>query len=540
MNGKHLIAAGLWWLSGTALADNAASQPPVPVTAPAPAVEEKPLFNIFDFQIDGNTVLDDESMERAVYPFLGPDKTVDDVEKARAALEEAYRNKGYPTVIVSVPEQDVDADQVRLEVLEGSVETVRVTGSRYYALGKIRDGVPALAEGQVPHMPEVQAQVNSLTQQSADRNVTPILRAGSTPGKMEVELRVKDELPLHGSVEMNSRNSEDTTYTRLIASVRYDNLWQKFHSASLQYQVSPQDSAEVQVWAGTYVLPTGWADTRLALYGIGISSNTQLGVDVGGLSVVGAGNIYGARLVKPLPGSDDFLHSLTAGFDYKSFDQGAQQEGLDSGPSSISYGSFMAGYDGSWRGETSTVSFNLAAHFSFRGVGNDEQEFADKRQGASPSFLYLTSENKYLQTLPLDFRAQLRAAGQVSTTELVSNEQFSAGGPLSVRGYHQTEVLGDSGINLSLEFLTPKLLPEDWEAVQNFRLLAFVDWANVWTYNPIEPTPDLAKLASTGIGLRMLLLRHFVGELDWAYPFNQQGTVDVGQQRVDFRAVYEF
>ena len=540
MNGKYLLAAGLLWLSGAAIADDATKQQFVPANETATAEEEKPVFNIFDFQIDGNTVLDDESMERAVYSFLGPDKTVDDVENARASLEEAYRKKGYPTVIVSIPEQNVDADQVRLDVVEGSVETLRITGSRYYELGKIREEVPALAEGQVPHMPKVQEQVSTLAQQSADRNVTPILRAGSTPGKMEVELRVKDELPLHGSVEMNSRSSENTSYSRLIGSVRYDNLWQKFHSASLQYQVSPQNSDEVQVWAGTYVLPTGWADTRLAVYGIGVSSNTQLGVSVGGLSVVGAGSIYGARLVKPLRGSDDFLQSLTAGFDYKSFGQGVNQAGQDTGPSSISYASFMAGYDGSWRKALSTTSLNLAAHFSIRGLGNDEQEFADKRADASPNFLYLTSDNKHLQILPLDFRAQARAAGQVSTSELVSNEQFSAGGPLSVRGYHQTELLGDSGINLSLEFQTPKLVPDDWEEVQNFRLLAFVDWANLWTYHPIAPTPGLAKLASTGMGLRMLMLRHFVGELDWAYPFYQQGSVDVGQQRVDFRMVYEF
>ena len=539
MKRNYWLAAGLLWLSGTAIADEAAT----PQTTPAKdaeVTEKKPLFNIYDFQIDGNTVLDDESLERAVYPFLGPDKTVEDVEKARASLEEAYRKKGYPTVVVSIPEQNVDAEQVHLAVLEGSIETLRVTGSRYYELGKIREGVPALAEGQVPHMPKVQDQVSTLAQQSADRNVTPILRAGSTPGKMEVELRVKDELPLHGSVEMNSRSSENTSYSRLIASVRYDNLWQKFHSASLQYQVSPEASAEVQVWAGTYVLPTGWADTRLALYGIGISSNTQLGVNIGGLSVVGAGSIYGARLVKPLPGLDNVAQSLTTGVDYKSFGQGVNQAGGNTEQPSISYASFMTGYDGSWRQQAATTSLNVSGHFSIRGMGNNAEEFASKRNGASPNFLYLTSDLKRQQILPLDFRVLARAGGQASMSNLISNEQFSAGGPLSVRGYHQTELLGDSGVNLSLEFHTPKLVPNDWDDLQNLRLLAFIDWANLWTYQPLAPTPGLSQLASTGMGLRLLMLKHVIGELDWAYPLHQQGSVNVGSQRVDFRAVYEF
>ncbi|MCQ8105762.1 BamA/TamA family outer membrane protein [Methylomonas sp. SURF-2] len=497
-----------------------------------------PTFDVLDFQISGNTVLEEETLERSVYPFMGPDKTVDDVEKARQALEEAYRKAGYPTVVVAIPEQDVKDGAVRLEVTEGTVETLHITGSRYYALGKIRDGVPALAEGRVPHMPDVQAQVGTLAEQSADRNITPIFRAGSTPGKMEVELRVKDELPLHGSVEVNTRNSENTTLTRVVGSLRYDNLWQKFHSASLSYQTAPEAPDEVSVWAGTYVLPTGWADTRLAMYGIGISSNTDLGISIGGASVLGAGSIYGARLVKPLSNAGDFMHSATVGFDYKSFDQTINIDGLDNQP--ISYASFLLGYDGAWRGEGRVSSLNLGAHFSVRGLGNDAREFESKRNDATPNFLYLTADFKHQQVLPLDFRLQGRASGQASSARLISNEQFAAGGPLSVRGYHQTQQLGDHGVNLSLELHTPKLVPADWDSVQNLRLLGFVDWAGLWTNDPLPPTEAYTELAAAGLGLRMQVFKHFNGELDWGYPFHKQGSVEPGQQRIDFRMAYEF
>ncbi|MBD9355278.1 ShlB/FhaC/HecB family hemolysin secretion/activation protein [Methylomonas albis] len=521
-----------------ASSQNSENSTGLPEIAPPASGEQQPHFDVLDYQVEGNSVLDDEALERAVYPHLGPDKTVEDVEKARAALEESYRNAGYPTVVVTIPEQDVESGAVRLSVVEGSVETLYISGSRYYALGKIRDGVPALAEGLVPHMPKVQEQMNALAQQSVDRNVTPVFRAGSTPGKMEVELKVKDALPLHGNLELNTRNSEHTSYTRLLGSLRYDNLWQKFHSVSMQYQVSPEISDEVQVWSGTYVLPTGWADTRLALYGIGISSNTQLGVSVGGLSVVGAGSIYGARLVKPLSGSsENILHSLSFGFDYKSFDQ--QIASLtENAP--ISYASFMTGYDGSLRGESRVTALNLAAHFSIRGLGNDAKQFANKRLDAEPNFLYLTGDLKHQQRLPLDFRLLARAGGQASMSALISNEQFSAGGPLSVRGYHQTQLLGDHGVNLSLELQTPHLAPAAWDDSQNLRLLTFFDWANIWTDNPISPTPATAHLASTGIGLRTQWFKHLLGELDWSYPFYRQGTIDPGQQRVDFRVIYEF
>lgn len=511
--------------------------------AAAPQAEDapvQPVFDILDYQIDGNTVLDGETVEKAVYPFLGPSKNVDDVEQARASLENAFRQAGYPTVVVSIPEQDVEEGTVRLQVLEGAVEYLHVTGSRYYALGKIREQVPALTAGQVPHMPTVQAQMNTLAQQSSDRSVTPIFRAGSTPGKVEVELKVEDQLPLHGGVEINGRNTENTTRTRLISALRYDNLWQKFHSASIQYQVSPENSNEVDVWSGTYVMPTGWSDTRLAFYGIGISSSTDLGASVGGTSVVGTGSIYGARLVKPLPERGNYSHSLILGFDYKSFDQAVSLAGQDLAPSPISYAPFTVGYDGTWRTEQSIGSLSLAGHFSVRGLGNDQQEFSDKRAGARPNYFYFTADLKHQQKLPEDFRLLTRASAQATESPLISNEQFAVGGAQSVRGYHQTQQLGDHGLNLSLELHSPKLIPDEWESTQNLRLLTFVDWGYLWIRDPLPQNPSFYHLAAAGMGLRMQVFKHFIGELDWGYPFYRQGTVDPGQQRVDFRLAYEF
>ncbi len=511
---------------------------------PAAAIEQQaealPSFDMLEMQVEGNTVLDQQLVEKTIYPFLGTGKTVDDVEKARQTLEAVYKEKGYPTVLVDIPEQDVVEGLVRLKVVEGAVERLKITGSRYFYLGKIRDKVPALAAGQVPFMPNVQEQVGELGKESSDRQVTPIFRAGTTPGKTEVELRVKDELPVHGSLEMNGRNSENTSRTRLLGSVRYDNLWQRFHSASLQYQVSPENADEVEVWSGTYVLPTGLANTRLAMYGIGISSNTQLGVNVGGLSVVGTGSIYGARLIKPLAGLNAYSHSLNLGFDYKSFNQGINQAGQDQQTSPISYAPFQIGYDGSWRYPGVITSLSSAIHFSVSGVGNDQQEFENRRFKAKAGFAYLTSELKHLRELPWDMRLATRASGQVADSPLISNEQFAVGGQQSVRGYHQTQQLGDDGVNLSVELQSPSLKPQDWDFAQNLRAHLFFDYAYLWIQDALPLNPSNYRLAGTGAGLRMQFFKHWLGEFDWAYPLYRQGTVDVGNQRIDFRMAYEF
>ncbi|MEQ1622068.1 MAG: ShlB/FhaC/HecB family hemolysin secretion/activation protein [Methylococcales bacterium] len=499
-----------------------------------------PTFDLLRVQVDGNTVLEQKLIEKTVYSFLGPNKTIDDVEKLRHALEEVYTQHGYSTVVVEIPEQDVVEDAVRLEVVESSVEKLKITGSRYYSLGQIRAKLPALAAGQVPHMPVVQEQLGALAEESSDRQVTPIFRAGSTSCKTEVELRVKDELPLHGSLEMNGRNNESTTRTRLNASIRYDNLWQRFHSASLQYQTSPEDYNEVEVWSGTYVMPTGWSDTRLAMYGIGINSNTNLGTSIGGMSVVGTGYIFGGRLIKPLATWDIYNQSLAFGFDYKTFNQGVTLQGQDLAPSPISYAGFQVGYDGSWRLKESTTSLSSAVHFSVRGLGNDPQEFASRRKGADTNYAYFTSELKHLNQLPWDLRLAARVSGQIANSPLISNEQFAAGGPQTVRGYYQTQQLGDNGLNLSFELQSPQLKQSDWEFMQNLRAHTFIDYAYLWIQHPQSAQPNYYKLAGVGTGLRMQLFKHWIGEFDWAYPLYQQSTVNVGNQRVDFRLAYEF
>ena len=149
---------------------------------PAAAAEESPAeaaaqFDVMEYRVLGNTLLPNPSIERAVYPFLGPGKTFADIESARQNLEQIYRDAGYGTVFVDVPEQQVDGGIVRLRVTEGKLDRVHVTGARYYSNGRIRQSLPALTQGAVPNLPEAQAQLASLNRLSADRSVVPVLKA---------------------------------------------------------------------------------------------------------------------------------------------------------------------------------------------------------------------------------------------------------------------------------------------------------------------------------------------------------------------------
>ncbi|HEY9199239.1 MAG TPA: POTRA domain-containing protein [Gammaproteobacteria bacterium] len=503
----------------------------------APEEQAAPRFDIWEYAIEGNTLLERKRIERVVYQHLGERKNIDDVEQARLALEQAYRDAGYPSVFVDIPEQDVKEGVVRLQVTEGRIERLRVTGSRYYSLGRITSEVPSLAAGNIPQMAQVQTELEQVNRANPDRRITPVMRAGKTPGMVEVELKVQDELPLHGSLEVNNRNSADTTSTRVLGSLRYDNLWQRYHSASVQYQTAPENTDEVKVLAGTYVMPFIDASSRLAFYVVKSESDVAT---VSDLSVIGDGSIYGMRAVFPFSGHDDFFHSLTLGADYKDFNENLVLQGADTLNTPISYLPFSLRYEAMWREGGQRTRFDVGATLSLRGVGNDQQEFEDKRFLARNNFMHFNAGLAHSRELPHGFSVEGRVDGQLADSPLISNEQFSAGGAESVRGYRESQALGDDGVSGSLELQTPSLVREGWKWPDHLIGLAFLDGAKLRVREALPGQQDSFVLSSAGVGMRFTAWSHWDGTLDVAWPFHDSGDIQSGEERLHFRVAYEF
>jgi hemolysin activation/secretion protein len=519
---------------------------------PEPGAEA--TFDLLELRVKGNKLLEGKDIERTVYPYLGLKKSIDTVESARNALEESYHSKGYQTVVVDIPEQNVENGVVYLEVIEGKVSRLRVTDSRYFSLGRIKAGVPELAEGKVPNLPVMQKQLEELNNQSADRKITPILRAGETPGTVEVDLKIKDELPLHGKVELNGRNTSSTSLLRLVSSLHYDNLWQKFHSSSLMYQVSPEDNKEVDVWAGTYVMPVPYTDAKLALYAVSSSSEASI-ASAGALSVIGIGEIYGLRIIKPLPGFDSYSHNLTLGVDYKNFKENLNLIGADSSINTpIDYLPFMAQYSYSITTKESEASFNVGVNFHVRGIFDGpitfdkaddgsltpQTQFERKRSGARPNYAYLSAGAKYSHYLPYEMELASRFSAQLADSPLISNEQFSLGGMDSVRGYFETQALADNGITGSIELKSSRLTPLSWDYVNKLQALVFFD-GGVGTINQaIDGNPQSFSLASAGLGVRFQVWNYLSGVLDLGFPFLDLAPVKAGNPKLHFSIAAEF
>ena len=538
MNNTLWMRVGLLAAMGLLGVGCAHAQEAVPAAAEtagkAEAREQEATFDVFEYRVEGATLLPVTLVEQAVYPHLGEKKTLTDVEKAREALEKAYHGAGYLTVLVSIPQQKVDGGVVKLAVTEAPVDRLRVVESRYFSLGEIRAAAPELAEGRVPNFTQMQKELAALNR-SGDRRITPVLRPGKTPGTVEVDLKVQDKLPLHGNVELNDRYSQDTTRTRLTANLRWDNLWQKQHGLGITVQTAPENTDESRVFSASYTWPLA-SGNYLALYGVKSDSDVAA---VGTLNVRGNGVILGARYILPLRGKEDFFHTATLGVDHKNFDQSVAL--LDGGgfDTPISYLPFTLGWDGTWLGRGRVSKFGVAFNFQLRGLVADEQEFADKRYKGRPNYSYLRGAFSHQETWSTGWGLEARGGWQVAAQPLVSNEQFAIGGTDTVRGYLESAAMGENGMSLSLEARTPNYAKKVADSIDDLHLLAFADGGFVSVREPIT-ADDRFALAGAGLGLRFKGGRGVSAGLDWAVALRPVGKTERGDSRAHFQLGYEW
>lgn len=526
---------------------------PANSTAPAPAPRAAPAakpFPVLEFQVDGNTLLPTIEVERAVMSHLGESQTIQDIEAARAQLEKAYHDRGYKTVIVNIPEQRISDGIVRLHVTEAPVGTLHIAGSRYHSLDAIRRKLSQLEEGNVPNFAEVQKELVTVDR-TPDLHVTPVLKASSQPGHVDVDLKVQDNLPLHATLEVNNRYSANTAKVRLQGELSYDNLFQSGQSASIQYQVAPEHPANAQVWSFSYVIPTD-SNRVWALYAVHSDSNIAA---VGDVNVIGKGNIFGARLILSLPTQDRFFyHSFTAGIDYKDLQQNILlQTTANTIASPAKYPAFTAQYSATWLSSTppsqdlaaatnsgvSNTVLDAGINFIVRGLGTDRQQFVNRRAGAGTSYFTFHPSIERQQVLWGQWSLIGKLDGQAASGPLLNSEEYSAGGADTVRGYTESERLADNGVRGSLELRTPQLFVHHWAHVERSYALLFAEGAHLRVIEPLPEQESKYTLASAGVGLRFKRSRMSIN-LDGARILKDGSTTFAGRYRGLFQVTYAY
>ncbi len=218
-------------------------------TTPAPSAKVEPAdaspkFKVVGYNIVGNTLLSQPRLETLLAPFTGETIDMLTLSNALATLQLEYRSRGFFTVRVGLPPQQVTNGYFRVDVTEGVLRETTVLNNRYFSKENVLRSIPSAQspwDDYVLNGKLLQAEVDRANANS-DRQVFPELRPGPEPGTSALALYVKDRLPLHGRVEWNNQHTPNTPNERVSANIAYNNLWQLEHSLGLQYGFSPQQS----------------------------------------------------------------------------------------------------------------------------------------------------------------------------------------------------------------------------------------------------------------------------------------------------------
>ncbi|RYD38348.1 MAG: ShlB/FhaC/HecB family hemolysin secretion/activation protein [Verrucomicrobiaceae bacterium] len=518
--------------------------------------QEKPFY-IRQYKVKGASKMKRIDVEGAVYPFMGPACTTVQVDQARAALEKAYHDAGYSYVTVLIPAQDAKYGVVTLEVTESKIARLQVKGAKYFLPDKIRQQAPSLAEGEVPNFENIKKDILALNRHPG-RQVTPDIRPGAMPGTLEVDLNVKDESPLHGSLELNNRYSPDTTELRVNGALSYSNLWQAGHTLGFNFQVAPERIEDAAVFSGYYVMPLT-ESTSLLLTATKQDSDINT---LGGSSVGGKGYVLGGRLNFTLPNGPPFsdkpayFHTLSAGVDFKHFDEDVTFGGQTQA-TPIEYYPFSLTYGGTWVAKRHSTDVNATLVYGLRGAGSDPYEFDNKRYLAGGNFLAARADLAHTHDLPGGMEIFAKIQGQIASQPLINSEQFSGGGLGNARGYLESTVLGDNALAGSLELRSPTLInrpktasadkdkPADTpntssESKDEWRFYLFADAATLTLNDPLPGQTDQVSLFSLGAGTRLSLRDHFHASVDAGLPLRDAGVVNNGDWLVTFRLWTDF
>jgi hemolysin activation/secretion protein len=201
-----------------------------------------PRFEVNRYVVTGNMVLSPEIVADVmtnVDGAFGTNVSFEGIRTSLLELQKAYRERGYVTVSVGLPQQKLTNATVKVEVTEGRLASITVAGNHYFNSNNIMRALPSLHTNTILNGQIFTAELNRANA-NQDRQIYPKIGPGPDPGTSDLRLDVKDRLPLHAKVELNNQSSPGTPDLRVNSSAVYNNLWQRENSLGVQYSFSPE------------------------------------------------------------------------------------------------------------------------------------------------------------------------------------------------------------------------------------------------------------------------------------------------------------
>jgi hemolysin activation/secretion protein/AraC-like DNA-binding protein len=212
-----------------------------PAPKPPAANNNTPHFKVDKYLISGNSVLAPGQVSAILTNLpaaFGTNVSLDEIRAVLADLQMAYRERGFVTVSVGLPQQKLTNAEVKIKVTEGRLADIKVQGNNYYSTANVRRALPSLHTNMLLNSHIFQRELDQANA-NRDRQIYPVIGPGPDPGTSELTLKVTDRLPLHARAEINNTATPGTPDSRVVFNSQFDNLWQLEHQLGVSYSFTP-------------------------------------------------------------------------------------------------------------------------------------------------------------------------------------------------------------------------------------------------------------------------------------------------------------
>ncbi len=487
-------------------------QPPAGAPTPQPS-EQLPegvsgTIVVERFEFEGNTAFSDEELREALKDFTGTSVTFAQLLEARSLITKKYTEAGYITSGALIPPQTLNAGVVTIQVVEGEVEVINVTGSENLDPNYVRSRV-ALGAGKPLNVNRLLETLQLLQLNPLIKTISAELSAGSKAGSSLLEVTISEAQSFDLQLTLDNGRSPSVGTFRRQVSLSEGNLVGLGDSLSLTY-TNTQGSNAIE---GSYTLPVNARNGTVSVFVSRTDSNI-IEPPFEPVDIEATSRNYELTVRQPVVESprQEIALGLTAtrresdttllGVPFR-LSPGASEEGK----TRLNALRFFQEYTQRGANQVFAARSQFSLGVGSRATVNDEPP--DSR------FFSWRGQMQWVRLLAPETVLVLRSDAQISDRAMLPIEQFGLGGLESVRGYRQDALLTDSGVFGSAEVRVPIYRLPDRQGV--LLLTPFIDAGTVWNSSG-NKAPDYSTLLSVGLGLRFQLGDRLTARLEYGIP----------------------
>jgi len=503
-----------------------------PAEEKRPEIKSDMKFFVKKIVLAGNKELSTEELRPVITPYENRELTLREADQLAAKITAEYRKWGYITTLVYVPPQKITDGILTIQVLEGKMGKLHIEGNRWFSTRQIRrDWI--LKEYQPLKYDEIVKSLRRING-NPDRSAQVILKAGEEAGTTDVYLKVKDHFPGHLGFSWDNQGIPSTGQKRFGFTARYNN----FLVPDAVFMAGTVFGRDFGAQFYQYLTPiTPWGTKLIFSF-----SNSQVAPkrEFTSYDIHGHSETYSMDLRHDLWQNDHFSANAHLGFDFKD----SRTKNIFGTARRDRLRVLRAGFDVRENDRWGTTSFSPEVAFGIRGLGaTSEHNPVSSRPGAEPNFVKFTGDLNRSVRMPFDTQLSLNFNYQFTTADLIPQEQFYLGGASTVRGYPEGDYLGDNGVLLNVEYLTPlPFVPEEWQLPysdiplrRQVQLVFFYDQGYGRLRSMISNEPKSRDMIGVGGGLRIYLYKNIYARLELAHVIGDEPLTESEHTRFHFR-----